>query len=151
MAAERFTVAVECRASESGPVLRGVILTEGRAAQGGRAELFVSGACDWPASGIAIRTEHLGHVETRAVPTRDGAEIRIECPATPAIFAAVQGGARHMSVEFHSTAETRTAAGVREIAGALLVGAIVCANPEYAQTSAEVRTAPLPRVWWRPW
>ena len=127
-----LTCAVECRASESGPVLRGVVLTEGRAAAGGRAELFVAGACDWPASGIGIGVEHLRTVETRAVPVRDGAEIRVECPATPAIFAAVNGGARFMSIEFHPLAETRTAAGVREVTAALLVGAIVCREPEYA-------------------
>ena len=32
----RLTAAEECRASQSGPVLHGVILTEGRAASGGR-------------------------------------------------------------------------------------------------------------------
>ena len=35
-ASRRSVVAVEVRASESGPVLRGVILQEGRAATGGR-------------------------------------------------------------------------------------------------------------------
>ena len=102
---------------------------------------------DWPAAGIAVRTVHLGAVETRAVPTRDGAEIRIEAEATPAIFAAVQGGARYMSVEFHALAEQRTPAGVREVTSALVTGAIVTDDPEYAQTAAEVRKATR-RRWW---
>ena len=149
MATERLTIPCECRAGESGPVLRGVVLVEGRAAAGGRAELFTVGSCDWPASGIGIGVEHLAAPETRAVPVRDGAEIRVECPATPAIFAAVQGGARFMSVEFHPLAETRTKAGVREVTGALLVGAIVCREPEYAQTAAEVRERQPSLPWWR--
>ena len=137
----RIVCPIECRASESGPKLRGVLLTEGRAAAGGRAELFVPGAVDWPAAGIAIRREHLGAVETRAVPTRVGNEIHIEAAATPALFAAVQAGAKHMSVEFHALAENRTPAGVREVTSALVTGAIVTDNPEYQQTRAEVRTA----------
>ena len=132
---------IECRASASGPKLHGVLLTEGRAASGGRAELFIPGAVDWPAAGIAIRREHLGAVETRAVPVRDGNEIRIEAEATPPLFAAVQGGAKHMSVEFHALAEQRTVAGVREILSALVTGAIVTSDPEYQQTAAEIRTA----------
>lgn len=137
---ERLTVPVECRASDTGPRLRGVILTEGRAAAGGRAELFAPGAAVWPAEGIGVGTKHLGVVETRAVPVREGNEIRVDAEATPAIFKAVSDGARFMSVEFHPLVEQRTTAGVREVLSALVVGAIVTNDPEYAQTAAEVRT-----------
>ena len=144
---ERLTVPVECRASDSGPRLFGTILTEGRAAVGGRAELFAPGAVVWPAEGIGIGVRHLNAVETRAIPIRDGNEIRIEAPATPALFSAVQGGARYMSLEFHALAEVRTAAGIREVTSALVTGAIVTTNPEYQQTAAEVRTRQGRRVW----
>ena len=144
---ERLTCAVECRASDSGPRLHGVILTEGRAAAGGRAELFAPGAVVWPAEGIGIGTKHLAAPETRALPIRAGNEIRIEADATPALFAAVQGGAKYMSLEFHALAEVRTAAGIREVTSALVVGAVVTADPEYAQTAAEVRTREGRRVW----
>ena len=147
MTPERLHVAVECRASASGPTLTGVLLTEGRAARGGRAELFAVGSATWPAEGIGIGTVHLGEPETRAIPTRDGAEIRISAPATPALFAAVRDGAKRMSVEFHALREVRTAGGVREIEQALIVGAIVTDDPEYEQTAAEVRTTRRPRVW----
>ena len=132
---------MECRASDSGPKLRGVILTEGRAASGVRAELFAPGAVTWPHDGIGIGIAHLAPPETRAVPVRDGNEIRVEAPATPAIFAAVEAGARYMSLEFYPLAETRTAAGIREITSAVMTGAVVTNDPEYMQTSAEVRSA----------
>ena len=121
---ERLYTPVECRASDHGPMLYGVLLQEGRAARGGRAELFAPGAAHWPDDGVAIRTEHLATEHTRAVPTRgaDGV-ITIEAPATPPVFAAVQSGKRYLSVEFHTEAEVRTAGGVREIGRALLTGA----------------------------
>ena len=135
-----LTVPVELRASAAGPMLRGVILTEGRAASGGRAELFTPGAVRWPADGIAIRLVHLGPAETRAVPTRGpGGEIRISTRATPSIFRAVSDGARYMSVEFHALDERTTPAGVREIRSALVTGAIVTDDPEYDSTAAELR------------
>ena len=146
--AERFTVPVETRASEDGPRLIGTILTEGRASTGSRAELFTPGAATWPADGIDIRTEHLGRAETRAVPVRGAnGELCIDAKATPAIFAAVQSGKRYMSVEFHALAERRTAAGVREVQRALLVGATVTDRPEYDTTAAEVRERSAVRVW----
>ena len=144
---DRLTFGVECRASDSGPKLHGVLLTEGRAASGGRAELFTPNSLDWPSEGIPIRREHLGAVETRAVPTRAGVEIRIEAEATPAIFNAVSAGARFMSVEFHALSERRTASGIREITSALATGAIVTANPEYDTTAAEVREADEVPLW----
>ena len=144
---ERLTCAVECRASDSGPRLHGIILTEGRAAARGRAELFAPGAVVWPAEGIGIGVQHHNVTETRAVPIRDGNQIRIEATATPALFAAVHGGARFMSLEFHALSEQRTAAGIREVTSALVTGAIVTADPEYSQTAAEVRTREGRRVW----
>ncbi len=146
---ERLTFAVECRSSEDGPMLHGVILQEGRAAAGGRAEVFAPGALVWPNDGIGILTEHRGAVEARAVPTREpNGEIRISTPATPMIVRAVdQDGKRHMSVEFHTVRENRTAAGVREIERALVDAAALVRSPEYSQTSAEVRERPEVRVW----
>ena len=77
----------------------------------------------------------------------DNGEIRIEAPATPAIFAAVRDGRRFMSVEFHSLRETRTRAGIREIQSALVDAAALTDDPEYGQTRAEVRKAQRRRVW----
>ena len=144
---DRLTIPVECRSSASGPVLHGVILTEGRAARGGRAELFTVGACCWPADGVDVLLEHHGEPAGRAIPERDGAEIRISAPATPAIFGAVQAGQKWMSVEFHAVREVRTAGGVREIEQALLTGCCLTDDPEYHQTRAEVRKAKGPRLW----
>ena len=129
-------------------MLRAVILSEGRAAIGGRAELFTPGAIVWPAEGIAIRIEHRGAEVGRAVPERVGTEIRITAKATPAIFAAVeQRRQRYASVEFHALAETRTAGGVREIQRALVDGFSLTDDPEY-ETRAEIRKAwRRSRVW----
>lgn len=105
------------------------------------------GAVVWPADGIAIRTEHLGAEHARAIPERDGTEIRITAPASPAIFDAVNAGRKWLSVEFHAITETRTAGGVREIERALVDGASLTDDPEYHQTVAEVRAARRRRVW----
>lgn len=146
--ADHLVIPVECRASDAGPMLRGVILQEGRAARGGRAEVFAPGALVWPNDGVGILTEHHGAVEVRAIPTREpNGEIRIAARATPGIFAAVQAGKRHLSVEFHPLAETRTAGGVREIERAMVSAASLTDRPEYAQTAAEIRERPEVRVW----
>lgn len=137
---ERLTCGVECRASEDGPMLHGTVITEGRAARGGRAELFAPGALTWRADGIGINVKHLTAPEVRAIPERVGNEIRISAKATPALFAAVSSGKRYMSVEFHPITETRTQGGIREIELALLTAATLTDDPEYHQTSAEVRT-----------
>ncbi|MYE00866.1 MAG: hypothetical protein F4Y03_06230 [Alphaproteobacteria bacterium] len=141
MGAERVVVACECRASADGPMLRGVVLQEGRAASGGRAELFAPGSVQWPAEGIGILCEHRGAVETMAFPVRESdGRITVAVPATPAIFQAVKGGKRYLSVEFHALAEERTAAGVREIQSALVPRAALVRSPEYKQAAAEVRS-----------
>ena len=132
---------VEVRAGESGPYLHGVILAEGRAATGGRAELFAPGSVMWPSEGIAIRAQHRGAELMRAMPSRVDNEIRIEAPATDAVAAEIRGGKKHMSVEFLAMEEQRTRGGVREIRKALVDGAALVSNPEYSHTRAEVRSA----------
>ena len=144
---DTLTCPVEVRASAAGPELRATLLSEGRAARGGRAELFAPGALLWPADGVAIRLEHLGAEVARAVPVRDGTEVRIATPATPAIYDAVKAGRRFMSIEFTPLAEMRTAGGVREIERAFVDGAALTDDPEYHQTVAEVRDKAPRRVW----
>ena len=146
-----LTIPGEVRASEDGPMLRGVILTEGRAASGGRAELFAPGSVVWPSDGIGILTEHRATGEVRAVPTRDQAtgEIRVEARATDAIRRAVDvAGRRYMSVEFHAQEERTTAGGVREVLRAMVDAAALVCSPEYDVTSAEIRRSRGPRLWW---
>ena len=137
---ERITAAVECRASESGPVLRGVIVSEGRAATGGRRELFAPGAIVWPSDGIAIRRVHLGTPLARAIPTREAdGRITVETRATDDIRRAVdRDGARFMSVEFTALEERTTAGGVREVLRAMVDGACLTTVPEYDTTGAAV-------------
>lgn len=141
--AERMPAdAVECRASEDGPTLRGVIVPEGRAATGGRAEVFAPGSVTWPPDGVAILDSHHGRELGRAVPVRDSTtgEIRIATKATPAMFQAVQSGRDKLSVEFFALRESRTRAGVREIARALVDRVALVTSGEYAQAIAEVRS-----------
>ena len=149
MMSDTITAAVEIRQSDAGPMLHGIILQEGRAASGGRAELFAPGAVVWPNDGIGILAEHRGAVETRAVPTREAnGEIRIATAATPALSAAVEAGRRYMSVEFHALNEIRTPAGVREIRRAMVGAAALTDDPEYEQTQAELRQrGKRARVW----
>ena len=146
----RIPVEVEIREVEGIARLHGVILQEGRAAAGGRNELFAPGSVLWPETGVAIRTEHRGRAEAHALPARqpDGS-IAIAAKATPAIVAAVKAGRKSMSIEFVSLRETRTAAGVREIERAFVDGAALV-NPddaEYHQTHAEVRTRRKVTTW----
>jgi len=125
---------------ESGQKLHGVILTEGRAASGGRAEVFTPNAVKWPPDGVAILADHRGAELARAVPERaQGGEIRVSVPATPAIRAAIQSGKRFMSVEFKPIEERTTPGGVREILSAMVDRAALVSGPEYDSTSAEIR------------
>ena len=138
---------VEIRESDDGPRLVGTILQEGRAARGGRAELFAPGSVTWPTDGIEIRTRHHGPAEIRAVPVRQSnGEIQIAVKATPGVVEAVRAGRDAMSVEFHAIREHRTAAGVREIERALVDAAALTDDPEYGQTGAEIRSRRVP-VW----
>lgn len=144
----RRSVELEVREEEGGPRLHGVLIQEGRAATGGRAELFAPGSLLWPPDGIEIRTVHRGPTEARAVPTRyPNGEIRISAPASPAIVAAVNGGKRGMSVEFTALREERTAGGVREIQRAYVDGGALTAIPEYNQGAVEVRAKRATAVW----
>ena len=146
MATVQYVVPVELRESVDGPMLRGVVLQEGRAAQGGRAESFAPLSVVWPAAGIALLAEHRGSELARAVPTREAnGALRIETPATPAILAAF-ATRKFFSVEFHAISEVRTKAGVREITRALVEAAAMVASPEYEQARGEVRSRQR-RVW----
>ena len=148
---ETRTVEVECRSSAQGPMLRATIVTEGRAASGGRSELFAPGSLLWPPDGISIRAVHRGPELAKAIPMREtSGEIRIETRATPDIYAAVNGGKKYASVEFHPIEERTTAGGVRELLRAVVIGAALVDTPEYDTTRAEVRTRQnRPVAWWR--
>ena len=129
--------------------LHGVIVQEGRAASGGRAEVFAPGSISWPAEGVAILTEHLGEPETRAFPHRaPNGEIRIRARATEAIKAAIAAGKRSMSVEFRALDERRTKGGIREILRAFVDAAALVENPEYDSTAAELRSRRRRRRAW---
>ena len=56
---------------EEGGELHGVLVQEGRAASGGRSELFAPGSVSWPSTGVNILTEHHGQPEAQAFPHRD--------------------------------------------------------------------------------
>ena len=130
---------VEIRESDGGPHLYGVLIQEGRAARR-RREVFAPGAVEWPADGVGILTRHHGKPEARAVPVREAdGRITIKARVTDAIRAAVEAGRRFMSVEFLSLREGRTEGGIREITRALVPDVALVAEPEYAQTAAEVR------------
>ena len=143
----QYVVPVELREADDGPMLRGVVLQEGRAAQGGRAEVFAPLSVVWPSDGIALLGEHRGPELARAVPTRaaDGS-LRIETRATPAILTAYETR-KFFSVEFHALSEVRTAGGVREIQRALVDAAALVPNPEYPNVRAEVRAQRRRVVW----
>ena len=131
---------VEIREADGGPTLRGVMIQEGRAATGGRREVFAPGSAEWPATGVGILLAHREAPEIRAVPERqaDG-RITIQAPATPAIREAVEAGRIFMSVEFHALQERTTRGGVREIQRAYIPDVALVEEPEYDSTLAEVR------------
>ena len=143
---ESLCCPIELREAEGGPQIVGCLIQEGRAASA-RAEVFAPGSLQWSAEGIALRAEHLGAEDSRAIPTREAnGEIRIAAPASAALVEAFNEGRRFLSIEFHSLKETRSAAGVREIQSAFLPGAALVADPEYKQAGAEIR-ARRRRVW----
>ena len=142
----QYVVPVELREAETGPMLHGVLLQEGRAAQGGRAESFAPLSVVWPSSGLALLAEHRGAALAHVVPVRDAdGSLRIETRATPEILAAYETR-RYFSVEFHAISEVRTRAGFREITRAVVEAAALVTAPEYSQAVAEVRSATR-RVW----
>lgn len=133
---------LELRAEEAGPSLYAVILQEGRAASGGRAEVFAPGSAVWSNDGVDVRLDHGEPPAARAFPVRaEDGRIEIRVRATDPIQRAVESGRQYMSVEFHSVLERRTKAGVREIQRAIIVGAALVSTPEYDTTSAEIRTS----------
>ena len=137
---ESLCAPIELRESEAGPTLHGVLIQEGRAASV-RAEVFAPLSLVWASEGVAIRAEHLGAEDSRAIPTRQAnGEIRIAAPASPALVAAYNEGRKFLSIEFHSLRETRSKAGVREIQSAFLPGVAMVAEPEYLQAGAEIRS-----------
>ena len=145
----KHTFEVEIRqADRREPEIHGVILTEGRAASGGRAEVFAPGSVTWPSTGIGISAGHKGPTETRAQPIRQrNGELTIRARATAALRAAVEAGSRFMSVEFVAMEERTTAGGVREVLGAMVTRAALVASPEYDVTAAEIRNK-QGRRWW---
>ena len=141
----RLTVEVR----EEGNELHGVLVQEGRAASGGRSELFAPGSISWPADGVGILTEHRGEPETRAFPHRDAlGRINVRAQATAAIKDAIAAGKKFMSVEFRALEERTTKAGVREILSAYVAAAALVASPEYDVTAAEVRERGTRRRLW---
>lgn len=133
------------------PTLYGVILQEGRAATGGRRELFAPGAIEWPSEGIGVLTVHRGSIETRGhvVRERDG-RLTLTARATDGIRRAVNEGKRWMSVEFTALEDRITKGGVREILRAFVPTAALVSAPEYDMTAAEVRNQgdeDLARFW----
>ena len=120
--------------------LHAVLIQEGRAASGGRSELFTNGSVEWPAEGILVRPAHLAATEVRAVPQR-GAQGRITIAAnlTPALRAAWDAGKRFMSVEFHALQERTVKSGTREIQRAMVFAGALVERPEYDTATAELR------------
>lgn len=124
------------------PTLHSTLIQEGRAAAGGRSELFAPGAVEWPSAGVGIMTEHRGAIEVRGHPVRErDGRLTLTARATPAIQQAVADGKKYLSVEFRSLSERTTPGGVREILRALVDAAALVANPEYSQAKAELRSS----------
>ena len=133
---------------EDGGHLHGVMVQEGRAASGGRRELFAPGSVQWPSTGVGVLTEHRGKPEAVAHPVREAdGRISLRARATDAIREAVAAGKRYMSVEFLAVEERTTTGGVREILRAFVPAAALTASPEYDTTAAEVRERGRRRVW----
>ena len=144
------TFSVEVRESEPGrPRLYGTMVTEGRAASGGRAELFAPGSVQWPTEGVGIQTRHHGPVEVQAQPVRqrDGRiEVRGDAPAP--IREAIAAGRKWLSVEFVAVSGRGvTKGGVREVLEAFVPRAALTDDPEYDSTAAELRSKRRRRVW----
>ena len=132
------TIAVEVRQEAS--ELVGVVIAEGRAASGGRREVFAPGAAEWPEEGIDILPEHRGRPELTTVPERaPNGEIRIRASLTDGLRQAFDSGRRWLSVEFVSLEERTVKGGVREIQRALIRGAALVRDPEYDVATAELR------------
>ena len=133
----------EIELRQNGREFVGIILQEGRAATGGRAELFSNGSVEWPADGIDILPEHRAESEVKVIPERqDDGRISIRARATDALRRAYAEGRKYLSVEFHALREVRTQGGVREIQKAMVVSAAMVKNPEYNMAVAELSPNP---------
>lgn len=124
----------------SGRTLHMLVVQEGRAAIGGRAELFAPGAIDWPDKGMSILPRHRAAPEARAIPERhpDG-RITLATPVTPVLRKAFEVEQRRSaSVEFVSRSERTTPAGVRELLDAFVPSVAMVQAPEY-ETHTEIR------------
>lgn len=140
----RRTAEVELR--DTG-MLHAVLVQEGRAASGGRREVFTPGSVTWPSTGVRIITEHREAGGLVAFPRRDDmGRVSIRAKATSAIREAIQAGKRFVSVEFVALRERTTKGGVRELLSAFVEAAALTAVPEYDTTAAEVRERRR-RVW----
>ena len=140
---------VEIREGET-PRLRGVAVQEGRAAMGGRSELFAPGSVTWPSEGMGLRIGHGGPRVRRFMPVRSPAgEIRFSTPVSPEIREAVDRGQTGLSVEFVSVRERTTPGGVREIQAAYVPDVALVMAPEYEQGQAEIRSKERRNILWR--
>lgn len=124
------------------PMLDGVMIQEGRAATGGRREVFAPGSIEWPGQGVGIATEHRGEIATRGhvVRERDG-KLRVTALATEPILAAYRKGKQFLSVEVAIVSERLTQGGVREILRAVVPSAALVSNPEYDTATVAIRSA----------
>ena len=148
MEREHLIVPLEERAIDGAPSLVGVIVQEGRAASGGRAEVFAPLSVVWPSDGIGILTAHLGPVEIRTIPNRESdGSITIKAKATPAIREAFKTK-KFLSVEFRAELDSVTPGGVREITRGFVSAAAMTSKPEYSQAIAEVRRKRTRRRVW---
>ena len=139
---------ITCEVREEGNELHGCLVQEGRAASGGRAEVFAPGSITWPSTGVDILTEHRGEPATTAYPHRDQlGRISVRAQATAAIKDAIAAGKKFMSVEFRALEERTTKAGVREILSAYVAAAALVASPEYDVSAAELRERKRRRIW----
>ena len=120
--------------------LHGVLIAEGRAASGGRNELFTPNSVEWPDSGVDILGKHQGAVETRVIPERqaDGS-ITFSAGLTDGLREAWNSGRQYMSVEFHALKSRTVRAGTREIQRALVTAGALVKTPEYDVARAEIR------------
>ena len=144
---ESLCCPIELREAEGGPQIVGCLIQEGRAASA-RAEVFAPGSLQWSAEGIALRAEHLGVEDSRAMPARStNGEIRIAARASTAIVAAFNAGRKFLSIEFYALQSTISKSGVREIQAGFLSGAALVSDPEYKQATAEIRARNRRKYW----
>lgn len=143
----RIIVPVSIRERKGGMIIQ--LIQEGRAATGGRTELFAPGSLIWDSTGIAVRTRHHAPSVGRAFPRRgEAGEISISIQRIPELVERYEQGARHASVEFVALEERTTQGGIREVQKALLTGVALTDNPEYDTSGVELRTRARRMIPW---